>query len=62
MFKALGFLLAIYVAWAAVDGKVFAKQSGLRGPRYFHRDEEPGWFWTIIAVYGLLSLAMVTIF
>ena len=62
MFKGLGILLAVYVAWAAYDGKVFAKQSGLRGPRYYHRDEQPAWFWTIIAIYGLLSVAMMTIF
>lgn len=62
MFKGLGYLLAIYVAWAAYDGRVHAKQSGLRPMRCVVRDEEPAMFWTIVAIYGLLSLALVFVF
>jgi hypothetical protein len=39
---------------------VFAK-SGIWGRR-ISRVESPRYFWTVIAVYGALSLALLTIF
>ena len=62
MFKALGILVALYTLWAAFDGKVYAKQSGLRGGRYIVRTEEPRYFWVVIAIYGGLSVALLTVF
>ncbi|MEX0960757.1 MAG: hypothetical protein WDZ63_15865 [Burkholderiales bacterium] len=62
MFKALGILVACYTLWAAIDGKVLAKQGGLRGPRQIHKGEEPTYFWTVIAIYGGLAVAMMTVF
>jgi hypothetical protein len=62
MFKALGILVACYTLWAAIDGKVLAKQSGLRGPRYIHKVEEPTYFWTVVAIYGGLGIALMTVF
>ncbi|HJS37479.1 MAG TPA: hypothetical protein VJ789_05040 [Burkholderiales bacterium] len=62
VFKALGILVALYALWAAYDGRVYAKQSGLRGGRYIVRSEEPGYFWTVIAIYGGLGIALMTVF
>jgi hypothetical protein len=60
MFKALGFVVAMYVAYAATKGEVYAK-SGPWG-RTVSRDESPGYFWTVIAVYALLAAALVFVF
>lgn len=60
MFKILGTILAIYTVYAAVDGNVFAK-SGVSG-RTISRDESPAYFWTLIGIYGLLSIALMTVF
>jgi hypothetical protein len=62
MFKVLGLLVAAYTLWAAIDGKVYAKAAGLAGGRYIARSEEPGYFWVVIAIYGALSIALVTVF
>lgn len=60
MFKALGLVVAAYTLWAAVDGKVYAKHrwSG----RYIVRSEEPRYFWVVIAIYGGLAVALLTVF
>jgi hypothetical protein len=62
MFKALGILVALYTLWAAFDGKVYAKQSGLRGGRHVHREDEPRYYWAVIGIYGALSVALLTVF
>jgi hypothetical protein len=62
VFKALGLVVAAYTLWAAVDGKVYAKQSGLRGGRHVHKTEEPRYFWVVIAIYAGLSVALLTVF
>jgi hypothetical protein len=62
VFKALGVLVAAYALWAVLDGKVYAKQSGLRGGRYIVKAEEPRYFWTVIAIYGGLGIALMTVF
>ena len=62
MFKALGVFVALYTLWAAFDGKVYAKQSGLRGGRHIERAEEPRYFWAVIAIYGGLAVALMTVF
>lgn len=62
MFKFLGITLAAYTLWAAVDGKVYAKSGGLRRPRIITKEIEPRYFWVVIAIYGGLSIALITIF
>jgi hypothetical protein len=60
MFAMLGFGVAVYTLYAAVTGAVYAKSGP--GGEEIRRDESPGKFWTVIAIYGLLSLALVTVF
>lgn len=60
MFRALGILVLLYVAYALSRGEVFAK-SGIRGV-IVSRDESPGRFATVIAVYILLGIALLFLF
>ena len=60
IFKALGMLLALYTAYAASRGEVYAR-SGWKG-RTIERTEEPRYFWVVIAIYFGLSIALLTVF
>lgn len=60
MFKPIGILLAIYVCYAVVTGRVWAK-SGIRA-REVVREDTPGYFWTVIVIYAGLSIALLTVF
>ncbi len=60
MFKVLGVVLACYTVHALVTGGVYAK-SGLRG-RVVSRADSPGHFRVVTAIYGALSLALMTLF
>jgi hypothetical protein len=60
MFKVLGALLLGYVAHCLYTGRTFAK-SGMWG-REFVRDEHPFRYWSAIAAYALLAVALVTVF
>ncbi len=60
MFKGLGILIAIYTAYAISQGEVFAK-SGIWG-NTVSKTESPGYFWAVITVYALLSIALMTVF
>jgi hypothetical protein len=60
MFKALGIVVLAYTAYAIVVGEVYAK-AGWRG-RYVMRADSAGYFWAVVAVYGLLGGALLTIF
>ena len=62
MFKLLGILVAAYTLWAAFDGKVYAKSGGLWGARMITKENEPHYFWVVIAIYGGLSIALMTVF
>jgi len=57
LFKGLGLLLAGYIFVAILSGEVYAR-SGVWG-RTFNRAEEPVRYWSAIAAYGLLSLALM---
>jgi len=57
MFKFLGVLLACYVVYAALSGRVYAKAGA--GSRSVERSEAPSYFWAVVAVYAGLSLALV---
>ncbi len=59
-FKALGVVLAIYTAYAAYRGEVYAR-SGLWG-RTIERSEQPRYFWTVIVIYFGLAVALLTVF
>jgi len=60
VFKLLGAVLAVYVCHAVVTGRVIAKAGA--GSREVLRDESPGYYWTVIAIYAGLSLALFTVF
>ncbi|MBX3700200.1 MAG: hypothetical protein KF903_04295 [Dokdonella sp.] len=60
LFDLLGAMLGLYVVLALVRGRVSAK-AGWR-LREIVRDEEPADFWTVIVLYGLLSLALIVWF
>jgi len=60
MFKILGSLLLGYVAYCLYTGRTFAK-SGAWG-REFARDEAPFHYWSSVAVYALLAIALMTVF
>lgn len=59
MFKLLGTLLACYTLYAAITGEVWAKD-GIRGVRVC-RLQRRGYFWVVVAIYGGLSLALLTV-
>lgn len=60
LWQALGGAVGLYTLYAAIRGRVFAKQ----GPwgRTIERAESPGYFWAVIAVYAGLSVALFTVF
>jgi len=60
LFKGFGVLLAIYTIYATSQGEVYAK-SGVWG-KTISRTDSPRYFWVAIAIYALLSLALLTIF
>ncbi len=60
MFKLLGILVGLYTAYAVSKGEVFAR-SGVWG-RTISRDDAPGYFWTVIVIYGGLAVALVAVF
>jgi len=60
MFKVLGVLVALYTAYAAVIGQVYAR-SGIFG-RMVSRQVSPQYFWVVIAIYGGLSIALIFVF
>lgn len=60
MFKLLGAVVGSYTLVAALKGVVYAK-SGAWG-RTISRHESPERFWIVIAIYGTLSVALLTVF
>lgn len=60
MFKLIGALLALYTTYAAIGGEVHAK-AGIRW-RVVQKAESPKYFWSIIVIYGGLSLMLMTYF
>ncbi len=59
-FTGLAILLAIYVAYAVATGGVIAKSG--HGARRILREETPRYFWTVIAIYAALAIALATVF
>ena len=62
MFELLGFAVALYVVFAAFDGRVYAERAWLRRPSMVERGAEPRWFWTVITIYGALAVGLITVF
>ena len=60
MFKMLGVLLALYTLYAALKGEVYAK-SGAWG-KTVSRHGSPEYFWLVIAIYAVLSVALLALF
>jgi hypothetical protein len=60
LFRAIGALVALYTLYAVVKGEVYAR-SGVKGGMVSRR-ARPGYFWTPIAAYAGLSVALVTVF
>lgn len=56
MFKVLGVLVALYVVYAAIDGKVYTKSGP--GGRTVFRQDSPEYFWVVILIYAGLGLAL----
>lgn len=60
LFKTLGVLLAVYTLYAVWRGEVYARRRAWG--ESITRSERPQWFWTVIAIYAALSVALLTIF
>ena len=58
--KFLGALVGLYALYAAFRGEVYAK-SGVWG-KVVSREETPGYFWTVVAIYAGLAIALATVF
>ncbi|MCQ9374070.1 hypothetical protein NMQ14_07405 [Methyloversatilis sp. XJ19-13] len=58
MFKLIGVAVAIYTVYAFVKGEVYAR-SFVMG-RKVTRAEDENYFLTVIAIYGLLSVGLMT--
>lgn len=55
----LGALVALYAAYAAWKGEVYAKSGVWR--KVVSREESPSYFWIVIAIYACLGVALMTI-
>jgi hypothetical protein len=60
VFDALGAVVGLYTAYAALRGEVYAK-AGPSG-RVVSRSDAPAYFWIVIAVYAGLAAALITVF
>jgi hypothetical protein len=60
MFRMLGILVAAYAFYAVMRGEVAAK-SGPWG-RIVSKEASPHYFWTVIAIYAGLAVALLTVF
>ena len=59
-FKLLGAALVIYIDYALAYGQVYARR-GLWGANY-RRENDPWVYWSTIAVYAGLSVALLFFF
>lgn len=57
MFKVIGWLLAFYVGHCILTGRVAAKSGA--GGRMVVREDGPVYFWSVIAIYSGLSVALI---
>lgn len=59
-FDILGLLVGGYAVYGALSGRVFAKSGP--GGRIVSRAESPEYFWIVIAIYAVLSIALLFLF
>jgi len=60
MFKILGILVLFYTLYGANKGEIYAK-SGVWG-KTIRQSESPHYFWSVIAIYTGLGLALIFLF
>ncbi len=60
LFDVLGVCLGVYTVHAAVTGSVYARHRAWG--RTVLRNDESAYFWCIIVIYAILSIALVTYF
>lgn len=60
LFDGIAIFVGLYTARAAMVGEVFAKSGP--GGMSVERAERPGYFWTVIAIYAGLTVALFMIF
>ena len=60
IFRLLGVLLGLYVAYGLAHGEVYAR-SGVWG-RTFYRDQDAWRYWSTIAIYCGLTVALLFYF
>jgi hypothetical protein len=60
MFKMLGILVLFYTFYGAHKGEIYAK-SGVWG-KTISKAESPNYFWSVIAIYTGLGLALIFLF
>jgi ABC-type maltose transport system permease subunit len=60
MFRVLGVLVLVYVCYALSRGEVFAKHRW--SSRRVLRQETPGYFSAVIAIYTILGVALLIVF
>jgi len=60
LFQALGAALAVYVLYAVYSGTVHAKDRWKS--KAIYKEDSPREFWTVIAIYAGLSLALCFVF
>lgn len=54
-FKGIGILVFLYTFYCLFTGEVYAKDKA--SGRTVYKAEEPGYYWTIIVIYFVLSAA-----
>ncbi len=60
LFDVLGILLAIYVCYAGLTGRVLAKAGP--GAQSIARTDRPVYFWTVMVIYLGLAVALILLF
>ena len=53
-FKVIGVLIFLYTFYCLFTGEVYAKDKA--SGRTVYKSEEPGYYWTIIVIYMVLSV------
>lgn len=60
MFAVIGIGVLMYTGYAVWRGEVFAKASWYG--RVVSRVQSPEYFWTVIVIYAVLGIALLTVF
>ena len=60
MFKILGILLLCYVGYGFLTGRVYGRYHA--GGWTFTQNDDPWYYWSTLAVYSLLAIALIFFF